>query len=984
MPPGKTINPTPPLTLAYRSLYTKYTAIYGPNTAILMQVGVFYELYDILNPETQQPYTNIKRATQILNIVLKEKAGGIFDAGFPDFALHKFAQTLTREGWTVVIVDQVRDGMDQVKGRETARILSPGTHVELAGEERMTVAVLWINQGTTAAAAVDLTTGEVFSHESANPDDILHMLQVYAPREVVMHGPSPADVKARFALHGLVHHAPQEQTAAIASLSIITLEDTLRSFFRVRGLLPVAAALDLDLTAPTASAVLALLRFLEDHFPQTTTRLTRHTPFTPTAHMRIGTNLLEQLGVIGQGSGSANTLLSLLDRTHSAIGRRNLRERMLRPITDPSELETRWSEVAWCTHLPDPEVKTINRILKSLYDIPRLHYRFAEGRMTATDALQAAQTYAATAALAKLLAGTPLPAPPGLPEFRATFAAAVDEDKARRAQNDEPTGFLTQAAGPRSAAIETQIADAHAAWDTTWRAFARNVGLSPDSFHLEGKADSWAWEGPRSLKKTLDGHIATGKSTLVGLLIEYKASGPIALRSHEFDAYVAQLRRLTTQLIKVSKEEVATVCDGLWAAVSPIQDAWIGWIGRLDSTLALAAVATEYGWTRPQLSAEPGQGFQARQLQHPLLTASSTRLENVAHDVTFDDAHRGWLVYGVNASGKSTLMKSIGLAVLLAQTGSFVPAASLRLRPFDAAFTRIWNRDSLSEGLSSFAVEMTELRGILNHATARSLVLGDEVCSGTESASGTAIVAATLEHLDRLGTTFVFATHLHELATLTDLFPHTTLLHLRVRREPAEAGGYKLIYDRTLQPGAGTSLYGLEVARAMGLPTPLMDRAASLRRRLAGESALEDAPASNWNSDIRRRACEVCGCPLQSALEVHHIQARADGGGNQARNLAVLCTACHDKHHSGEITVGPLRLTSDGIERESVVTSSTTRSIKASSWNDEEMELITASIRAHPGAPAKRILLDLCEKGVRITAAQLKRFYSPAAGPGGP
>ena len=963
----------PPLTLAYRSLYTKYTAIYGPNTAILMQVGVFYELYDILNPETQQPYTNIKRATQVLNIVLKEKAHGILDAGFPDYALHKFAQTLTREGWTVVVVDQVRDGMDQVKGRETARILSPGTHVELAGEERMTVAVLWIqgsgsvSQGaaTQAAAVVDLTTGEVFSHESANPDDILHMLQVYAPREVVVHGPSPTDVKARFALHGLVHHAPADQTTAIASLSTIAREDTLRSFFRVRGLLPVSAALDLDLAAPTASAVLALLRFLEDHFPQTTTRLTRHTPFTPTAHMRIGTNLLEQLGVIG----TSNTLLALLDRTHSAIGRRNLRERILRPITDPSQLETRWAEVAWSYSLPDPDSKTLSRTLKSLYDIPRLHYRFAEGRMTATDAIQAAQTYAATAALATLLEATPLPAPPGLPEFRATFTAAVDEDKARRAQNDEPTGFLTAAAGPRSHAIEVQIAEAHTAWDTTWRAFARNVGLSPDSFHLEGKSDSWAWEGPRNLKKTLDGHVATGKSTLVGLLVEAKTSGPISLRSHEIDAYIASLRRLTAQLSKVSKEEVAAVCDGLWAAVAPIQDAWIGWIGRLDSTLALAACATEYGWTRPQLAAT----FAARQLQHPLLTASATRLENVAHDVTFDETSRGWLVYGVNASGKSTLMKSIGLAVLLAQAGSFVPAAALRLRPFDAAFTRIWNRDSLSEGLSSFAVEMTELRGILTHATAHSLVLGDEVCSGTESASGTAIVAATLEHLDRLGTTFVFATHLHELAKLTDLFPHTTLLHLRVRREPSD-GGYKLIYDRTLQPGAGTSLYGLEVARAMGLPTPLMDRAASLRRRLAGESALEDAPASSWNSEIRRRACEVCGAALQAVLEVHHIQARADGGGNQPRNLAVLCATCHDKHHAGEITVGPLRLTSDGVERESVVSS--TKKIKANVWNDEEMELITASIRAHPGAPAKRILLDLCEKGLRITAAQLRRVMT--------
>lgn len=994
MPPkSKATDQIPHLTLTYRSLYTKYTAIYGPKTTVFMQVGVFYELFDILNPETQQPYTNIKEATQILNIVLKEKAGNLLEAGFPDYTLHKFAQTLTRDGWTVVVVDQVKDGMDQVRGRETTRILSPGTHVELAGEERMTVAVLWlgVSQGaattqggsaaTQAAAVVDLTTGEVFSHESANPDDILHMLQVYAPREVVVHSESQSqDARARYALHGLVHHAPQEQTAGIAALSTIAREDTLRAIFlsAARGLLPVAAALNLDLTSPATSAILALLRFIEDHHPQTKTRLTGHTSFTPAAHMRMGTNLLEQLGVINQGQGQ--TLLALLDRTHSAIGRRNLRERILRPITDSLELERRWAEVAWACDLASPDSKTLARTLKALYDIPRLHYRFAEGRMTASDALQAAQTYAATAALSTLLAQSPLEPPPGLPEYRVKFQSLVDEDKARKAQNDEPTGFLTQDAGPKSYVIEQRIQELLTGWDQVWRAFARNVGLSPDSFHLERKTDSWTWEGPRNLKKTLDGHIATGKSTLTGLLIEVKTSGPISLRCHEFDAFVASSRRLTAQLSTVSKEEVAHVCDSLWAAVVPIQDAWIAWIGRVDSTLSLASCAREHGWTRPQIS--PGQSqsqsqsqgqsptFEARKLQHPLLTQS--RIESVTHDVTFDQDRRGWLIYGVNASGKSTLMKAIGLATLLAQSGSFVPAASLRLRPFDAAFTRIWNRDSLSEGLSSFAVEMTELRGILAHATRHSLVLGDEVCSGTESASGTAIVAATLEHLDRLGATFVFATHLHELATVADLFPHTTLLHLRVRRE---ADG-KLIYDRTLQPGAGTALYGLEVARAMGLPMALMDRAAILRRRLAGEAALEDAPASRWNSDIRRVACEVCGGAAQASLEVHHIQQRAHGGGNQARNLAVLCAVCHDKHHAGEITVGPLRQTSEGMERESTVSSSEPA---PSLWTEEEMDIITSSIKRYSGHPPRRIILDLCEKGLRVSAAQLRRLMNQTA-----
>ena len=974
-------NQIPPLTLAYRKLYTDYTAIYGAKTTVFMQVGVFYELFDILNPETQQPYTTIKEATQILNIVLKEKAGGILEAGFPDYTLHKFAQTLTREGWTVVVVDQVRDGMDQVKGRETTRILSPGTHVELAGEERMTSAVLWVSGAATACAVVDLTTGEVFSYESSSTDDILHMLQVYAPREVVVHspgsgpgpGPGPQDsaaTKARFALHGLVHHAPVAQTAALAALSLTAREDTLRASFRVKGLLPVAAALSLALESNAANATLALLRFLEDHQPQSLMRLTRHTPFSPTSHMRIGTNLMEQLGVISQ---DGPCLLTLLDRTHSAIGRRDMRERCLRPLTDSAELEKRWEEVAWATRCSSADVKTLARTLKAHYDLPRLHYRFAEGRMTPSDALQAAHTYAATAALATLLRAPPLEmetTATGAAAFRTIFVTAVDEDKARRAQNDEPTGFLTQVAGPKSYVLEQRIQELQAGWDQVWRAFARNVGLSPDSFHLERKTDSWTWDGPRALKKTLDGHIATGKSTLTGLLVEMKASGPISLRCQEFDTYVASSRRLTTQLATVSKEEVAQVCDSLWAACAPIQDEWIAWIGRVDSTLSLASVANEYGWTRPSLAVGPtSPSFEARGLQHPLLTQS--RLEAVAHDVIFDDAHRGWLVYGVNASGKSTLMKSIGLAALLAQTGSFVPATSFRLRPFDAAFTRIWNRDSLSEGLSSFAVEMTELRGILTHATQRSLVLGDEVCSGTESASGTAIVAATLEHLDRLGATFVFATHLHELVKVAELFPHTTLLHLRVIREPSG----KLIYDRTLQPGPGTSLYGLEVARAMGLPTALMDRAASLRRRLAGEAALEEAPSSRWNSDIRRVACEVCGAAAQASLEVHHIQQRAHGGGNQARNLAVLCAACHDKHHAGELTVGPLRLTSDGVERESTGGSSQAKS-HVQPWTEDEMDIITTSIKRYTGHPPKRILLDLCEKGVRVSAAQLRRLMA--------
>jgi DNA mismatch repair protein MutS len=211
----------------------------------------------------------------------------------------------------------------------------------------------------------------------------------------------------------------------------------------------------------------------------------------------------------------------------------------------------------------------------------------------------------------------------------------------------------------------------------------------------------------------------------------------------------------------------------------------------------------------------------------------------------------------MNASGKSSLMKATGVAVILAQCGCYVPAARLRISPFRSIFTRILSTDNLWAGLSSFAVEMTELAEALRRADPWSLVLGDEVCSGTESMSAMALVGGALEWLQLHGSRFIFATHLHglqQVATVTAL-KGLKVWHLRVRHDPATD---RLIYDRTLHPGAGSSLYGLEVARAMGIPFEVLQSAHQIRRSLAGEKTEAEATTSAWNTAVQRRACEIC------------------------------------------------------------------------------------------------------------------------------
>jgi len=976
------------LTILYRKFYETYSKKYGPNTCILLLVGKFYEVYDLIDPESGNPYTSAKRAVEIMNIALKEKPEygpnketGLW-SGFPEQSLHKFAAPLTALGWTVVVVDQVKDiYSNQVVDRIPTRILSPGTHLETASQDRMSVAAVWIQGPVHAAAVLDITTGETFSFQAKDSYSIHHMLQVYCVKECVL---TTTGTQTQPFGQGIVHEIPFNSKDNLAEP--FAREEYLRKMFRLKTMLPTRTALRLEGAAPeTERAICLLLRFVEDHFPQQVDRLSSHEPYTPTDHMILSNNILEQLSIIT--TNGQKSVLSMLQHTNSAIGKRALRERILRPITDGEELQRRWAEVAYILEQDSATTRVLERDIKGLYDIPRLHYTFAEASTGSLDVLQLAQSYSATTCLINNLRSTPLACPEALEaqitEFRRCFRTLFDETKAQQREDGQPVGFLTSISGPKTQKIEIKIQEVQETWNQLWSAFCKDVKVPVEAFSLVQKGDGeFAWEGSRTWLKALQGGIFSKAGGLTGLAVDFKKSGPISLTSKEFYVFADTLRSLCRDLGFCLRQECKPVCDTLWEGAA-FQNSWFAWLGRVDCTLALASTARLYGWARPELHEE---GLEIEGLYHPLLYTAQTRMEYVKHSVCLGSSEgetkesskaKGWLIYGVNASGKSSLMKAVGIAVVLAQAGSFVPADSMRIRPYDAAFSRIWSHDNLWAGLSSFAVEISELRDILVQSTGRSLVLGDEVCSGTESMSATALVASSLEHLDAKGCHFMFATHLHDLMKVPGFLPRPGIAvwHLRVQRTVEG----KLIYDRTLQPGSGSCTYGLEVARAMGIPFSLLERAHEVRRALGGEAAVTDAPKSVWNTDIQRRVCELCGQSVVKELEVHHIVPRAEGGSNQLRNLVVLCERCHDKHHAGNLEVGELRLTSEGLERSTVasiaggsVINSQKKTKAESKWSVEQMETIRAALKKFQGRPLTRVCLELEEEGIRIKPAQLK------------
>ena len=399
--------------------------------------------------------------------------------------------------------------------------------------------------------------------------------------------------------------------------------------------------------------------------------------------------------------------------------------------------------------------------------------------------------------------------------------------------------------------------------------------------------------------------------------------------------------------------------------------ALVDFMGNLDADCCLARLSDEYGYVRPTyLSAastddeEEGvgntgsdlNGLIVQGLRHPIIERLGLGTSYVSHNLALGSlssraaleatpiagavlreqdpsavevglsrhpentasSKNGILLYGVNAAGKSSLGKALGLAVLMAQAGMPVAATSMTLVPYAALFTRILGNDNLWAGMSSFVVEMTEFRAILRNAGPQTLVIGDELCAGTETASATSLVAAGVKTLADRGAHFFFATHLHELAEIPEIAGRADVgfYHLSVRPSPHTVGA--LIYDRILRPGTGSPMYGLEVCRGLDMDASFLSAAFDFRRRLFSEDG--KARSSVYNATVVVERCAVCGS--RERLETHHItpQAAADGRGfigpgrhkNAADNLVCLCDGCHHDHHSGVLEIAGWVATSSG------------------------------------------------------------------------
>lgn len=1019
----------------YRKTYLKYKEIYGEKVCVFLLKGHFWEFYGTQDPITQEYEDTVKEITDLMGVKVTvypngapNSKHGLF-AGVPIMTLDKWGGRLTNMGWTVVVIEEIRDSKGAVSKREVTKILSPGTHIESAeSSESFFLGSIWLSANSAesgkspffGAAAADLTTGQIYIYEGCTTgrpeawyaDDLRHFFQVYRPRELLVFWDGPLSFEPSqdmlksytYSVHSPIHLRTEKPSYL---LSAFAREEFMKNLFSPKTSLPFRTWLGIQQTSSFSELALCrLLEFSEDHAPSLAKSLQKPHVWHPDTHLRIVNNALQQLNFISQDTIHVQqSVISLFSKPYTPMGKRTLSQRLCTPLANPHKILERLQQTQYLINLPTNLQKKLSDSLQSMHDLPRLHRAITRGNIDSEDILRLIQTYEAIALQETIftIKDTPFEfslIPNLVKDCIQTFDSIFDRERCMK-KKDVPANFgtLQTCYGQRTSEVEAQIEELIQSANSWVASLSEKLNTSLEFKDITSETQPFMIQITNTQKKSIQTVLSGNKTDSLLSKITIKSLTSNARIEHSaLDQFQEKLDSLQQSLKRIHTEELQKACLEYFEKT---EHSWLSletWVSEIDCTFAISKTATERGFIKPTIQIEGSSFVSIKGLRHPLIEAQKTRSQLVTHDVSLgSNAEQGWLLYGMNASGKSSLMKAIGIAVLLAQSGSYVPALSMEFHPFQSLATRILNQDNLWAGLSSFAVEMSELREIFSIADAHTLVLGDELCSGTESVSATAIVAAGIEWLMKANTKFVLATHLHDLMEIVPKEKNEKLgvYHLRVEYDRAKD---RLFYYRDLHKGPGTTLYGLEVAKALHLPHDLLESAYSFRRKLLGSMSIGESSSSAWNSELKLQKCEVCGCASTDFLEVHHISERhnaiggrnSDGTGlNDLRNLIIVCRTCHDKHHANKIQIGQVIDTSYGQERvvstsETIINLSDEDSIsesltakphvakKKSKWSESELEEMRKVISCNAGLSWKLMKHKMEPIGISITEKELK------------
>jgi DNA mismatch repair protein MutS len=476
-------------------------------------------------------------------------------------------------------------------------------------------------------------------------------------------------------------------------------------------------------------------------------------------------------------------------------------------------------------------------------------------------------------------------------------------------------------------------------------------------------------------------------------ILKYNGAN-VKIMSPKIKEYSDKLIELKEEIKKITQEQYLKCLEEFENKYIVFLNILSEFIAEIDFINCGAKCAKIYKYVRPNISLKEGLDgsyFSAKEIRHPIIELIHDQVEYIKNDVELiHEKCNGILLYGVNGVGKSSLSKAIGCNIVLAQMGFYVAASEFTYYPYTKIFTRINGDDNMFKGQSSFAIEMDELRSILKYSDCRSIVLGDEICKGTEETSALAIVSSSILRFCQKNVNFIMATHFHKLISLEDIqnIENIKFMHLSVEYDKKEQ---LIIYGRKLEEGPGDTLYGVEIADFLIQDLDFIRDAKRIRNIiLEKEQTILSEKTSNYNNKLYMDKCSICGdYGYKYPLDTHHIKEQhtfndEDIHKDKLSNLVILCKKHHDKVHHGNLEIDGYIETSKGKklvykvedELENIENIEKTKENKNKKYNEEQINFIKnlAEELKDQKQFMKILLLELKKQNIVISAKTVNKI----------
>jgi len=943
---------TTPIFKEYCSYLHKYKEKYGEKTVLLMQVGSFYEIYAVLKEDQEAGEINIYHICQnIMNIAVAKKTNDILMGGFQLPYSEKFIKLLIEHGYSIVIVKQVSEPPNP--DREVIKIISPGTYMEYTDATTsyvMSVYIEHISQSFVAAgiSIIDVSTGNNYVYqigENLDPnfwkDELSRLINYYSPKEYLFqthnYELTEQDIINYWDIQNStiqVNHYKEK-----AFVSVPYQNELLQKVFRFESLLSPIDQLDMIHTHEMRNSYIYMLQYIHDHSQDIIQNIHQPEKINDIHHLSLTSNSVRQLNVIQNYSyykGKHESLYTVCDECGFIGGKRLLKKRLLYPSVNPEIIQERYARIECC--MKDDFYKEFKADLGKLTDTEKSLRKMGLDKLDTQQFMNAKLSYDFIIRILQTIQQKP--------ELLDLYSEYSSDILVFRKFYDKIQSlfdfshFYSNDLSYFKVGIHKDLDDVSEIIQIT-RDHLKLIAL-----RLSGMIDAKnACKFDNNDKHGYFLYCTKKRSILLGKRFQNIPNHTINIRdtentiiyevSSDVFTYVKkdnnnvfikcpEINMLTDRL-ETSVEAMKVLNNLYWSqTMKDLYEEYHesllsvhNFVSDLDVTCSAAKIASEHKYCKPDLIESDKSCFAAQDMRHPIVERITTDTEYITNDITLGkDNKDGMLLFGTNACGKSTLMKAVGLNVIMAQAGLFVPCSQFQLKPYTHIFTRILNNDNMFRSQSSFAVEMMELRSIFQMGNANSLVLGDELCSGTETLSAISIVSKSLDILSKKQLSYVITTHLHQLTDipLVEQIPNLDIYHLKIHCDDNV-----LVYDRKLCSGSGPPIYGLKVCEAMGLSEDFIKGSNDILRYLTNKSdKIVNTKVSHYSSSVFMDECKVCGGLPE---ETHHIkeQHTADEHNmidhhhkNKKHNLVPLCKACHAKVTYGGLEIYGWKHTSRG------------------------------------------------------------------------